>query len=387
MKILLIGNYVHNRQQSMERFAELMRDLLRKAGHEVRLLRPASFFGDLKPGETGLGKWLGYIDRFVLFRPRLRRETAWADVVHICDQANAVYVPVLRGKPHMVTCHDLLAVRSALGEIPSNPTGWSGRIFQRWILSGLRQAQHVVCDSAQTQAELLRVAALPAARSRVVPIALNYPYSPMPPDEARARFRGLGVTECWPYFLHVGGGQWYKNRPGVVRIFQLLATLPAFERHHLVMAGKPWPPELRELAQRSGLAGRMHEWPEVSNEDLRALYSMAEALLFASLAEGFGWPIAEAQACGCPVVTSDRPPMTEVGGAGAVYIDPEDEAAAARTIAEALTRRDALVQAGLHNARRFSQAEMAAGYLDAYQSVLESGQADAAALVHQPDKP
>jgi glycosyltransferase involved in cell wall biosynthesis len=372
MKILLIGNYVHNRQQSMQRFAELMQELLRTAGHEVRLLRPAPFFGKLQPGETGLGKWLGYIDRFVLFQPRLRREGAWADVVHICDHANAVYVTSLGDKPHVVTCHDLLAIRSALGEISGNPTGWSGRIYQRWILRGLRHAQHVVCVSTQTQAELLRVAPLPAARTRVVADALNYPYCPMPPDEARARLQSLGATGGWPFFLHVGGSQWYKNRPGLVRIFGQLAALPAFELHHLVMAGKPWPLELRELVQRSGLAGRIHEWTEVSNEDLCALYSLAEALLFPSLAEGFGWPIAEAQACGCPVVTSDRAPMTEVGGAGAVYIDPDDEAAAARTIAEALPRRNQLVQAGLLNAERFSGAEMLSAYLGAYRSVLRT---------------
>jgi hypothetical protein len=62
--------------------------------------------------------------------------------------------------------------------------------------------------------------------------------------------------------------------------------------------------------------------------------------------------------------------MTEVGGAGAVYIDPDDEAAAARTIAEALPRRYTLVQAGLLNAERFSGAHMAGGYVDAYREVM-----------------
>jgi hypothetical protein len=64
--------------------------------------------------------------------------------------------------------------------------------------------------------------------------------------------------------------------------------------------------------------------------------------------------------------------MTEVGGAGAVYIDPDDEAAAARTIAEALPRRNQLVQAGLLNAERFSGAEMLSAYLGAYRSVLRT---------------
>lgn len=92
MKILLIGNYENLRQQSMQRFAEMLRAGLTAAGHEVRLVRPPVWLGRLRRGETGLGKWIGYIDRFLLYPPLLRRQIRWADVVHICDQANAVYV-------------------------------------------------------------------------------------------------------------------------------------------------------------------------------------------------------------------------------------------------------------------------------------------------------
>ena len=370
MKILLIGNYIHSRQQSMQRFADLMCELLTAAGHEVRLLKPEPLLGNLKPGEVGLGKLLGYLDRFVLFRWRLRREARWADLVHICDHGNAMYASMLSGKSNLVTCHDLLAVQSALGEIPGIVTGFSGRLFQRWILSGLRQAQHVVCVSAQTRLELLRLSGLPAARCSVVPNALNYPYRPMAENEARERLLRLGAVGTWPFFVHIGGNQWYKNRAGVVRLFVQLAALPQFQHHHLVLGGKPWPDDLRALVQGSGLMARIHEWTELANEDLRALYSTAEALLFPSLQEGFGWPIAEAQACGCPVVTTGRAPMTEVGGDAAVYIDPDDMAAAAVVIANALVPRQTLVAAGLKNAGRFTGATMAAGYVAAYQCVL-----------------
>ena len=72
---------------------------------------------------------------------------------------------------------------------------------------------------------------------------------------------------------------------------------------------------------------------EPSDEDLRSLYSGAAALLFPSLYEGFGWPLIEAQSCGCPVITSNRSPMTEVAGSAALYIDPANESAAAALIA------------------------------------------------------
>ena len=60
----------------------------------------------------------------------------------------------------------------------------------------------------------------------------------------------------------------------------------------------------------------------IEPEGLRYLYSSAEFFMFPSLNEGFGWPVAEAQACGCPVFASNVPPMPEVGGDGAVYFSP-----------------------------------------------------------------
>ena len=371
MKILLIGNYRLSEQESMQRFAELVLRMLKAAGHEAKLLSPAPLLGKLKPGPSGLGKWLGYADRFLLFLPRLKREAAWADVIHICDQGNAVYVPRIWAKPHIVTCHDLLAIKSAAGAVAVNPTSRTGRVFQRWILSGLRKAQRVVCDSEQTRRELLEVGALPADRTVVVPIALNYPYRPMALGERRAQLRSLGLGESIPFFLHVGGNQWYKNRMGVVRIFAHLAALSGFARHHLLMVGKPWTREIREAVVEGGLETRVQELVGVSNEDLRALYSAADALVFPSLQEGFGWPIVEAQACGCAVFTTNRAPMTEVGGDAAVYFDPEDPAGAAQVIAEGVADVGAIRRRGLENAKRFSSEAMAAGYIAAIEQVVK----------------
>lgn len=370
MKVLLIGNYLHSRQQSMQRFAAMVQGALQEAGHDVRVLRPRPIFGLLRPAEDGIGKWLGYIDRFCLFRFRLSKAVGSADVVHICDQASAVYVPLLAAKPHVVTCHDMLAIRSALGDIPQRRTRWSGRLLQRWIVRGLRRARFVVCASDETRIELLRIVSLPRERVSVVHNALNYPYSPMHLEEAIGYLQHHGKADPRPFFLHVGGNQWYKNRLGVLRIFQHLSALPGFGLHSLIMAGKPWPPEMHRFVRENNLSDRVQELTNVPNESLRALYSLADTLIFPSLQEGFGWPIIEAQACGCPVATSNRAPMTQVGGEGAVYMDPGDEIASAAAIARMQHRRKELVQAGLINAKRFSRAAMLDGYLHAYHAAL-----------------
>ena len=73
MKVLVVGNYANNRQESMQRLGELMREGLNAAGHEVRLVRPPVWLGRLWPADVGVGKWLGYVDRFVFYPAILRR--------------------------------------------------------------------------------------------------------------------------------------------------------------------------------------------------------------------------------------------------------------------------------------------------------------------------
>ena len=293
----------------------------------------------------------------------------WADVVHICDHSNSFYTKHMRSVPHIVTCHDLLAVRSALGEIPENRTRWTGRQLQRMILNGLKEAQHIACVSEATRRDLLRIASIPAGRVSRIYNSLNYPYKPMEKHEAAPRLQKLRVDPNQSFLLHVGGNQWYKNRLGVLRIFSQVIKRPVKHNLNLVMVGKPWTPDMRRFVDAHGMNNVAIELTEVGDEDLRALYSTARMLLFPSLQEGFGWPIIEAQSCGCPVLTSDRPPMDEVGGSAAIYIDPEKPELAALTLEAALSRNLFAREPSLENAARFNESTMIDSYLFLYDRV------------------
>jgi len=95
-------------------------------------------------------------------------------------------------------------------------------------------------------------------------------------------------------------------------------------------------------------------------------------LLFPSLYERSAWRIAEAQSCGCPVITSNRAPMTEIAGPAALYIDPRNEAAAAETIVSKLDGLANLRAAGLENAKRFHPDVVFASYESFFQGVLRT---------------
>jgi glycosyltransferase involved in cell wall biosynthesis len=374
MKILLIGNYIHDLQMSMQLFAKSLEDGLKQRGHQVTLIRPEPFFGRLKPSYKGIGKWLGYIDKFFIFPPRLRKAISWADIVHICDHSNAFYAKHLKGAPHLVTCHDLLAIHSALGEIKDNPTKWTGRQFQKMIFNGLKRARYIVCVSESTKNDILRIAKLNPENISVIYYGFNYPYSPMEKTEAKSRLKPLGINSGNPFILHAGKNLWYKNRLGLLHIFRYIAQFKETSEFNLVLAGDGLSKEMHKFIKRHNIERRVFEviWPE--KENLRALYSTAEALLFPSLREGFGWPIIEAQACGCPVFTTNHPPMTEVGSDAAVYIDPVKPQEAARTIVKSLSSSEKMAkmrEAGFLNVKRFSTKDMVNKYIQIYEGLYK----------------
>ena len=369
MKILLVGNYSADEQRSMLGFADALEAGLREQGQEVRRIAPRPRLSRWKGSNGGVEKWLGYADKFLLFPPELKRAAAWADIVHVCDQGNAMYMSYLRSVPHLLTCHDLLAIRSALGEFPDWPTGRTGKIYQSLILRGLNQSRHVACVSEATRQDVLRLSRLNPECLRLIPNGLYQPYSPMPDAESEPLLQSLGLPPGRRFLLHVGGNQPYKNRPMTLEIFQALRSQADWGDMRLVLAGKPLPTTMRATIDRLKLTDRVLECRDPTFEHLRALYSRADGLVFPSLDEGFGMPILEAQACGCPVFTSNRAPMTEVGG-DAAYFDPLQPVTAAQVIAVNLGNRERMARAGLENARRFTHQRMVFDYLQVYERIL-----------------
>jgi hypothetical protein len=131
--VLLLGNYPPDQQQSMQRFSAMMLEGLRSRGIKAELITPQPFFGNVRFLGRFVAKWLGYIDKHILFPSRLRKllDRALDVVVHICDHSNAVYVRYCRPAPVLVTCHDLLAVRGGMGEDTDCPATFTGRMLKK----------------------------------------------------------------------------------------------------------------------------------------------------------------------------------------------------------------------------------------------------------------
>ncbi|MFL6569467.1 MAG: glycosyltransferase family 4 protein, partial [Chthoniobacterales bacterium] len=369
--VLLIGNYAADRQQSMQRFSTMMLRGLQEAGIAAELMSPLSLFGKFRAGGNFVAKWLAYVDKFILFPRHLKRALArGVSVVHICDHSNAMYASDCGKTPVVVTCHDLLAVRGALGEDTDCPASATGRILQRWILRSLARANAVACVSRATLADAKRL--LPHNRRpqlSVITSGLNYPFRKISEEEAIARLRACPQLDtAKPFVVTVGSNLRRKNRDGVLRIFA--RTKDQWDGQ-LVFAGEAMTPELHSLGEELGVSPRVVEIAEPDSSVLEALYSRATALLYPSRFEGFGWPIAEAQACGCPAICADRAPLPEVAGEAGLFHPVEDEHAFA---ADILRLNDPAEHArwsakSLRNAEQFSTTRMIGEYIDLYRSI------------------
>jgi glycosyltransferase involved in cell wall biosynthesis len=372
MKVLLVGNYPFDGSTSMHIWSQaLLRDL-RQLHVDVKVISPQPRFGKIKPSVHGVGKWLGYIDRFVIFPRALRAAAAQADIVHLCDHGGAMYAPMIetkiKGKPVLVTCHDMIAVRSARGELPELRPSVFGRFLQRWICHGLEHATRVACVSRATFDDARRI--LKEDENLCVILnGLNYPFQPLAPDEADRRLAGL-VSVQVPFVLHLGSNASYKNREGVLRVFAKAATQTDLQ---LVIAGEVLKQRLARLARELQIENRIVQVVKPDAALIEALYNRALCLLFPSRFEGFGWPPIEAQACGCPVVASDIPPLAEVLGQSAILKPVDDEAGMAdaiRRLASDQEFREQWRQSGFVNVRtRFQTARMIGEYMSQYREL------------------
>jgi glycosyltransferase involved in cell wall biosynthesis len=384
MNIVLFSHPSFMQSQSMPRFAVMLQSAYLSRGHQVQIWSPQARLFKLVPNGKW-SKWAGYVDQYWLFPLWVRRQLKLqsADTLYVfCDQALGPWVPLVKHLPHVVHAHDLLALRSALGDIPENPTSWTGRLYQRYIRRGFKQAKHFISVSKKTRDDLHEFGHVSPITSEVVYNGLNYPYAPMTAIQAGQLLKKVHLPfNPQSFLLHLGGSQWYKNLTGVMCIYAVYAKNTPNALPLICVSPKP-SVTVQEFIAKMPTNAQVTFVQGIDNATLQAAYSMAAAFIFPSLAEGFGWPIAEAQACGCPVLTTDAAPMNEVGGNVVSYIpvlkrsdDPNDWAQeGANKLMQLITlssaERLSLAEASIANIAKFDSNTTIESYLAIYSKVL-----------------
>lgn len=273
-----------------------------------------------------------------------------------------------------VVCHD------AIPYLPAATVGYAhdfgGVLRHAWMrhvqARALRRAAVVVVPSERTRSDLVALGLVPDDRIVVLPHRIDTSVF-TPGDRAAAR-SVLGWPATAPMILAVVNGERRKNLP------RMLSA---------VARARQWHPTLRLVL----LGLRTVDRPEAEHvmvvgplgvDEVAQAYRAADCLLHVSLYEGFGYPVAEALASGCPVVAADRGAVGEVAGDAALYVDAFDDVAIAHGLLTLLgdaPLRRRLAEAGLARAHRFTGAPGYAEVLTRLATQPADSSADAVAMV------
>src|SRR5256714_721428 len=276
------------------------------------------------------GRWPWLVDRLqplVRFRCiRAAVQRAQARVYHATEPNGLVHVAGVRT---LATLYDLIPLHHPSAIFPLRRLDL--RAGYARYLHQLQRADHLMAISEASKQDAVERLRIPPERISVTPLAVDdRRFYPRSPEEIGAVLARHNVRQ--PYFLHVGSSVYHKNTAAVVRAFSLFCQETRAE-HALYVTGAYEDRVLADLHRscRHLFAGRrVHMIGVVSGDDLPALYSGAEALVYPSLIEGFGLPVLEAMRCATPVLTSNTSSLPEVGGDAVLYVDPRrpDEIAA-----------------------------------------------------------
>jgi glycosyltransferase involved in cell wall biosynthesis len=288
-------------------------------------------------------------------RRELPRWAAAREVDAVLFPAGNRRLRALPGLPTVATIHDL-------GEV-AIPEKY-GRL-RRWrvhheIIPAMRDVSRVITISQTSQAAIVHASGLRPEQVTVIENGVDPRFCPGDAEAARQRL-ATGYDQQRPFFLYVARLEHpAKNHLHLLRAF---ADQGLGASHDLVLIGADWPgcEVIHEAIDALGLAGSVRRPGFVPDADLPDFYRAATALAFVSRFEGFGLPVVEAQAAGCPLLVSDVDPMRSLAGDAGWRVDPESVAsigAGLRALTDP-TRRAELRARGLRRADRWSWARAA----------------------------
>ncbi|MEA3369386.1 MAG: glycosyltransferase family 1 protein [Candidatus Ratteibacteria bacterium] len=248
------------------------------------------------------------------------------------------------------------------------------RLFKYILQRVSRKADKIITISEHSKKDLVDALQVREDKIEVIYNGVSSVYRPIPSESVRKRLGGV-IPESSQVFLFVGRFDPYKNIVGLIKSFNDLKQEGDPELK-LVIVGEEDTryPEAPRLVKDLGLEKEVILTGYLEEEELVYWYNRAAAFILPTFYEGFGLPIVEAFACGCPVITSNVASVPEVAGDAAMLIEPGSQTAlteAMRRILRDAPFKENLRQKGLARAQLFSWEKTAKGVLEVYKRLAK----------------
>ena len=280
-------------------------------------------------------------------------------------------LPLVKRKPTVVTVHDLIPL-----VFPDKfPAGLRGAIKWQVQRLSLRGAKRIIADSNSSKNDIVRILGIKKEIIDMVYLAPDPAYHPVTDpaalDGARTKF-----SLPKQYILYVGDVNWNKNVIGLLRAFATLRKQKELLQFKLVLVGRAFLQD--SLAQTQEINQFIHDHDlehvvtctgNVPVSDLAAFYSLASVYVQPSHYEGFGLPVLEAFACGCPVVSSNASSLKEIAGP-AILVSPSPDDLVGGILRALSTDREAQAARQFEWVKRFTWKRTAKETVLSYEKVL-----------------
>lgn len=269
------------------------------------------------------------------------------------------------GIPSVLTIHDLIFLR-----FPEYYKKIDRKMYQSIYLSSCKRATKIIAISNQTKADLIDFFGIEPCKIEVIYQSCNNHFYEKVIDEVKFSVQSK-FNLPRNFILSVGTIERRKNQLSILKAVvkeQLDTTV--------VILGRPteYINELYQFINKSGIQKQVIFLHNTTIEELQAIYQIAQVMVYPSFFEGFGLPVLEAQASGCPVITSNISSLPEAGGEGAIYIDPTDIleiGGALRNILFNKQLKNDIIRKGTANAEQFREKLVAERLMNFYIKVIK----------------
>jgi len=281
-------------------------------------------------------------------------------------------LPPARRKKTVVTIHDLIPLR-----FPQYfPRGIKGEFKWQFQKRALKTVDAIITDSQASLEDI--VALVSVERTKVHPIYLA-PSKNFYEKKSKEFKEKIHEKYKLPaeYVLYVGDLNWNKNVPHIIKAITLIRVPLVIISKSFVIKHEgtyhPWKESLLEAQKLASQNPLVRSIGYINTDELAAIYQMSRALVFPSYYEGFGLPVVEAFASGCPVVTTKRGSLAEIAGEAALFVDPDDIHDIANAIKKLLSEsqlRNTLIVWGKRQLKNFSWEKTCSETIKVYKSIL-----------------